>query len=772
VLARVLLVLALFASLCIGDEPAWKQAARKLPAEIDGFLRVVRGSDLTAAEEAAVHALLARAYSQRGRFDDAYRHAESALALQPPAIDATPVELELRRLCSEVALRSGRIERSESHAVRLALASSSRTRPGRMAYADALDRLMEASRWRGAVFEAIEVGEPIRHVAIEGGTRIFAPRPLIRYASLLVDGGQFVPALSILDEVDAALPEEGADREHGLSKLARARASRRMGNPEGARGQMREARKFIQMLDDQELFARLAMEEVLVRIESDPPQPKAAAKWVEKYLERRREDMEPDKIWDRRLWTMLGVARDLAGDREGALEAWKTGIVGHEQEGPLSMTETRGFLMCAGYLHEDRQDKAAAAIARRADHFLAQFARFQHGRAGLSFAAEVRRRVAQAMRDEGAAADFERRDASGDVLAEEHLAAAKKAEAETRDDDAERLFLRAFSCAPWSEEVAREGLWFLLRKRRAQTMQDFSAAARVAGHSNLALFAGGLVDLGAHNADGAVAKLGRLTLTADRAPRSPRFPLGLGVMLIQEPGIALRVLSGDPGWSGGKWETEQARRPLALKWVAKAYLALGFAAKARRQLRRVEAGGLDLAAVQEIEWEAAYIQGKLKDAYRHVGLLIDRPGQESKEAPRRFRAVLQMELGRWAAALQDWESILNDKSQGVSVVAAWICARAAGNRKSEAHWADRLRERKTRWADYVSGETDGAAMQRVLAGASLGGETGLAWDFFLLGVARQQAGDRAGAAACLRQAIARTRDEVAVRAAAKRMLRR
>ena len=245
VLRRVFLVSGLLATLGVAEETAWRALARKLPDSADQLLAAVGKADITASEEAMVHMLLARAYRSLERFDDAYRHAESALALIPPAIDASPGELELRRLCSEVALRSGRIERSESHAVRLGLAADIEAPGGRKALADALDRLMEASRWRGAVFEAIAVGPAIRAVAIEDGARIFAPRPLIRYAALLIDGGQFVPALRILDEVDFALPDKDADREHGLSKLARARASRRMGNPSGARKQMREARKFI-----------------------------------------------------------------------------------------------------------------------------------------------------------------------------------------------------------------------------------------------------------------------------------------------------------------------------------------------------------------------------------------------------------------------------------------------------------------------------------------------------------------------------------------------
>lgn len=771
-LPRVILFLSLFATVCAAEEPSWRALSRKLPGSADQFLAAVGQSEVTASEEAMIHMLLARAYRELERFDDAYRHAESALALIPPAIDASPGELELRRLCSEVALRSGRIERSESHAVRLGLAAHPKAPGGRKALADALDRLVEASRWRGAVFEAIAVGPAIRAVAIADGTRIFAPRPLIRYATLLIDGGQFVPALRILDEVDFALPEEGADREHGLSKLARTRASRRMGNPAGARTQMREARKFIQLLDDRELFARLAMEEVLERIERSPSEPEAAAKWVEKYMERRRGDMEPDAIWDRRLWTMLGVVRDFAGNREGALDAWKRSIVGHEHEGPLSMTEARGFLMCATYLHEDRRDHDAAAIARRGDYFLAQFAKSSHGRAGLGYAAELRRRVAQSMRQDDVASDFARRDASGDALATGHVKAAKQAEAEKRIDDAEGLFLRAFDCAPWSEEVARQALWFLLRHRRVETMGVLGGAARVAGHSSAALFAGGLVALGARDADGAVAELGRLALTAVPAPRSPRFPLGLGVMLIHEPGIALRVLAGDPGWGGGEWEIDVPRRASALKWVAKAHLALGQADKALRQLRRNEAGGMSLTGVQEIEWEAAYLKGKILEALRHVGLVIDRPEEKNQAGARRFRAVLLMEQGKWGAALADWKATLDDEPDAVTVFATWLCARGAGDKESAADCVERSRALKSRWLPYMTGTVDGDGMQRVLARASLAGETNLAWEFFLLGVARLQDGDKAGAAKCLKQAVARTRDEVVVRVAAERLLRR
>jgi len=758
--------------LCVGEEASWRALSRKLPASADAFLAAARDAEVTAAEEAMIHLMLARAYRSLERFEDAYRHAEAALGMIPPSIDASPDELELRRLCSEVALRSGRIERSESHAVRLGLAAAANAPGGRRALADALDRLIEASRWRGAVFEAIAVGPAMRAVAIEDGSRIFAPRPLIRYAALLIDGGQFVPALRILDEVDIALPDAGADRERGLALLARTRASRRMGNPKGARKQMREARKFIQLLDDRELFARLAMEEVLTRIERTPPEPDEAAKWVQKYLERRRDDMEPDEIWDRRLWTMLGVARDFAGDREGALKAWQTGIVGHEREGPLSMTEARGYLMCATYLHEDRQDAAAAAIARRGDQFLAQFARAKHGRAGLTYAGELRRSLAQSMGQDAVADDFARRDASGDVIAERHIEAAKKAEAEERLDEAEKLFLRAFDCAPWSEKVAQESLWFLLRKRRAKPMRELSDAARVAGHSGVALFAGGLVALGARDADGAVGKLGRLALMSIPAPRSPRLPLGLGAMLVHEPGIALRVLSGDPGWGGGEWEMAPPRRASALKWMAKAYLALGQPAKARRQLRRSEAGGMDLTGVQEIEWEAAYLEGKIGEAYRHVGFVIDRPEAKVKAVPLRFRAVLHMDQGKWPAALADWQATLTDASDSATQFAVWVCARAAGDNDALARCVERCRVSKSRWLPYMTGEVNGAEMQRVLARASLAGETDLAWEFFLLGVARMKDGEKLGASKCFKQAAFRARDDVVVRAASARALKR
>jgi len=678
VLLRALLVMGLLTALGLAEEPAWRIAARGLPANLDAFLAAARVADLSVQDERAVHRLLALAYFDLRRFDDAFRHAESALALTPPALDASAAELELRRLCSDAALRAGRIERSESHAVRLAFSVDLRKPGRRIALATALDRLMEASIWRGALSEANGVGEAIWKMPIDKGKVSLALKPLIRYAALLVDVGQFVPALRILDEVDGRLPDEGADMEHGLSMLARARASRRMGNPKGAANQMREARKFIQLLDDHELYARLAMEEVLMRIESDPPQLAGAAKWIESYFRRRQADMTPDKIWDRRLWAMLGVVRDFSGDREGAVEAFKQGIVGHEQEGPLSMTETRAFLSCATYLHEDRNDKDALAIARRADMFMAQFAQSPHGRAGLSYAAEVQRRIAQSMRDEQAASDFAERDASGEVLAKEHVAAAAKAEKEKRMDDAEQLYLRAFRCAPWSLIGTRKLLWFLLRTRRQDATVRACDAARVAGHSDLALFTGGVVALGAHDEHGAIAMLGRLMITAERAPRSPRFPLGLGAMLAHEPGVALRVLTGDPGWGGAEWETEQVRRALALKWIAKAYLSLGYPEKARRQLRRKEAAGLSLAGVQEIEWEAAYLEGKPEAAVRHVRLLTDRAEQKGEKPPHIFRAVLQMEQGKWAAALADWETVLDEKSDGVFVVAAWVRGALAG----------------------------------------------------------------------------------------------
>ena len=482
--------------------------------------------------------------------------------------------------------------------------------------------------------------------------------------------------------------------------------------------------------------------------------------------------MTPDPIWDRRLWTMLGVARDFAGDREGAFAAWKRSIVGHEHEGPLSMTEARGFLACAAYLHEDRNDEDAGAVARRGDYFLAQFAKTSHGRAGLNFSGELRRRVAQSMRQDDVAEDFARRDASGDVLAEGHIKAAKAAESEKRLDDAERLYLRALDCAPWSTETANQVLAFLLRHRRAKTMARLGDEARVAGHSSFALFSGGLVALGARDGDGAVARLGRLALTGVAAPRPPRYPLGLGFMLVHEPGIALRVLFGDPGWTGGGWEMDAQRRASALKWVAKAQLAMGEPQKALRLLRRTEAGGMSLAAVQEIEWEAAYLRGKVKEALRHVGLVIDRPEEQAKSVAQRFRAVVLMEKGQWEGALADWESALTEDSDAVSVLAAWLCARAAGKTEAMARWSKRSAELKSRWTPFMAGQEDAAAMQRVLARASLGGETQLAWEFFLLGVARLQEGDKAAAAQCLRQSIARARDEVVVRVAAQRLLSR
>jgi len=151
---------------------------------------------------------------------------------------------------------------------------------------------------------------------------------------------------------------------------------------------------------------------------------------------------------------------------------------------------------------------------------------------------------------------------------------------------------------------------------------------------------------------------------------------------------------------------------------------------------------------------------------------IQYPDQKGEKPAHTFRAVLRMEQGKWAEALADWDVVLDEKSEGVFVVAAWICARAAGNNESETRWRERLRERKTRWASFVSGEIDARAMQRVLANASLGGETNMAWDFFALGVARSAAGDRPGAVGCLRQAARRARDDVTVRVAAQRLLTR
>ena len=72
----------------------------------------------------------------------------------------------------------------------------------------------------------------------------------------------------------------------------------------------------------------------------------------------------------------------------------------------------------------------------------------------------------------------------------------------------------------------------------------------------------------------------------------------------------------------------------------------------------------------------------------------------------------------------------------------------------------------------MTGEIDAAKMVRVLARASLAGETDLAWEFFLLGVARMLDGDKPGATKCFKQAAFRARDDVVVRAAAARALKR
>jgi tetratricopeptide (TPR) repeat protein len=777
---RFPLVLALFAFTALAaraEEPGWTQTARELKKRLgsregpdaaaiaDDLLKRAREASIGATDELFIHRLVAGAYLSSGRYGDALRHGEAALWLQKPSFDPSVAEIDLRLLCARAAFGAGQPIVGESHAMRVILGVADESL---VAKARAIELLLANALRAGRIAEALGWVDVVRAHTRPDRLDTVAPRTFVQIAEVLVDVGLFRRSQDTLTVAEKLLGESGSDATRGWALLVRTRALRRSGDAEGAKKPMKAARRLIQVLDDREAFARLAIEEALDRIERQNP--KGAVKWIGKYLERRPADLVPDPSWDHRLQILLGVAYELDGDQDAAVEAWEESIVKRVGEGPVTLVEAKGYLSCAAFLLEDKRAREAEAIALRADLFISQYHVYPFAKEGLQFAAEVRRRIARSTGDAVAAEDFAQRLVSPDEASKALSEKARSARRAGKNEEAERLMRRAIRCAPWSAAAFTDLLHALVRRRALEDMRIASDEARLAGHVSSALFAGGLIELGARDGGRAVAKLGTLLQLGQQRMKACRYPLSLGLMLIGEPGVAARVLGADPGWEGGAWQIADSRRVSALRWRATAHLQLGDSAEALRLLReRPEASHLQLAPLQEIEWLVAYAQGRIAEARKHVDLLLNQPGDEPDKAARQFRATLKMERGKWASAHADWEAVGDSLEDSGSILAGWLCARFAGDEQAVARWSARLDKAKVDRQGYADGKEALAAQHRKLVGSSLAGESDLGWEFFLLGLAQLQAGDKIGARASLAQAAARSRESVATRTAALRL---